>query len=169
MVGNGTPASCTSAAVVAAVAAGGIITFDCGPSPMTITMAATAKVVNATGPNIVIDGGGKVTLSGGGQRRILYMNTCDQAQGWTTVALPRTRTTPQLTVQNLTFADGNATGQLAAAEGGGGGAIFVRGGRFKVVNCRFTRNRVRADRPRPRRRGAVRVLEPVRRTSRSTS
>ena len=47
-------------------------------------MAATAKVRNATGPNIVLDGGGQVTLSGGGARRILYMDTCDQAQVWTT-------------------------------------------------------------------------------------
>ena len=33
-------------------------------------------------------------------------------------------------MQNLTFADGNSTGETT--EGGGGGAIFVRGGRFKV-------------------------------------
>ena len=39
VIGNGTPASCTSPAVVAAVAAGGVITFDCGPSPVTITDA----------------------------------------------------------------------------------------------------------------------------------
>src|SRR5580704_14938144 len=31
VIGHGTPASCTSAAVVRAVAAGGIITFHCGP------------------------------------------------------------------------------------------------------------------------------------------
>ena len=45
--------------------------------------AETAKVVN-TSAVVVLDGGGKVTLSGDGQRRILYMNTCDQAQIWTT-------------------------------------------------------------------------------------
>jgi hypothetical protein len=39
----------------------------------------------------------------------------------------------------LTFTRGNATGETA--EGGGGGAIFVRGGRLKVVNSRFTDNR----------------------------
>lgn len=137
VIGNGTPASCTSAAVVNAVALGGIITFNCGPDPITITMAATAKVVNNTGPEIVIDGGGKVTLSGAGQRRILYMNTCDQAQVWTTSHC-QNQDHPRLTVQNLTFQDGNSTGQTM--EGGGGGAIFVRGGRFKVVNSRFFRN-----------------------------
>ncbi|MFY1670146.1 hypothetical protein ACN27G_09325 [Plantactinospora sp. WMMB334] len=138
VIGNGTPASCTSEAVVSAVARGGIITFSCGPAPVTITMRATAKIRNSTGPRIVLDGGGRVTLSGGGKRRILYMNTCDQAQGWTTSHC-QDQDHPQLTVQNLVFADGNSTGDRA--EGGGGGAIFVRGGRFKVVNSRFVRNR----------------------------
>ena len=138
VIGTGTPASCTSEAVVSAVAAGGVITFNCGPDPVTITMKATAKVRNANGPGIVLDGKGLITLSGGGTRRILYMNTCDPAQGWTTSHC-QDQETPQLTVQNLTFADGNSIGEKA--EGGGGGAIFVRGGQFKVVNSRFLRNR----------------------------
>ena len=100
-------------------------------------MTATAKVVNAR-PKIVLDGGGRVTLSGDGKRRILYLNTCDKAQGWTTSHC-QDQETPQLTVQNLSFVDGDSTGETA--EGGGGGAIFVRGGRFKVVNSRFLRNR----------------------------
>jgi hypothetical protein len=37
VVGDGTPESCTSQAFVEAVAAGGEITFDCGPDPVTIT------------------------------------------------------------------------------------------------------------------------------------
>lgn len=153
-IGTGTPASCTSAAVVKAVAAGGVITFNCGPAPVTIKMAATAKVRNANGPKIVLDGGGRVTLSGQGQRRILYMNTCDEAQGFTTSHC-QNQDHPQLTVQNLTFADGNSTGDRT--EGGGGGAIFVRGGRLKVVNSRFVDNR--CDRTGPDLGGAaVRVL-----------
>ncbi|MGN9811249.1 hypothetical protein ACTMSW_18040 [Micromonospora sp. BQ11] len=153
-IGTGTPASCTSAAVVKAVAAGGIITFNCGPAPVTIKMTATAKVRNANGPKVVLDGGGKVTLSGQGQRRILYMNTCDGAQGWTTSHC-QNQDHPQLTVQNLTFVEGNSTGD--ESEGGGGGAIFVRGGRFKIVNSTFLRNR--CDRTGPDLGGAaVRVL-----------
>lgn len=143
MIGSGTAASCTSKAVVAAVAKGGIITFNCGPDPVVIRMAATAKVRN-TSPRVVIDGGNKVTLSGGGVRRILYMNTCDQRQVWTTSHC-QDQPTPRLTVQNLTFAAGNSTGQKA--EGGGGGAIFVRGGRLRVVNSRFVRNRCEATGP----------------------
>ncbi|NUT31623.1 MAG: hypothetical protein HOV79_00975 [Hamadaea sp.] len=143
VVGDGTPAGCTSEAVVAAVAKGGIITFACGPAPVTITMKATARVRNANA-KLVLDGGGLVTLSGGGKRRILYMNTCDKDLGWTTSHC-QDQASPQLTLQNLTFADGNATGQVV--EGGGGGAVFVRGGRVKVVNSRFVRNKCDATGP----------------------
>jgi hypothetical protein len=137
VVGDGSPESCTSAAVVSAVAGGGVITFDCGPDPVVITMEETAKVFNDTGPEIVIDGGGLVTLSGAGARRILYMNTCDEDQVWTT-PMCQNQDHPRLTVQNITFVDGNSTGD--DTEGGGGGAIFVRGGRFRLVNTRFFNN-----------------------------
>lgn len=135
VIGDGTPQSCTSAAVVAAVAQGGIITFDCGPDPITIVMAETAKIFNDTGPEIVIDGGSKVALSGAGQRRILYMNTCDEAQNWTTEHCDD-QDHPRLTVQNLTFVDADSSGE---GENDGGGAIWARGGRLKVINSRFFR------------------------------
>ncbi|HEY4160053.1 MAG TPA: hypothetical protein VGM29_18200 [Polyangiaceae bacterium] len=137
VVGTGTPDSCTSDAVVQAVAQGGVITFDCGPDPVKITLDQTAKIFNDKGPKIVIDGGGKITLSGGGARRILYQDTCDQAQVWTS-ATCQNQSTPELTVQNITFADGNSKGE--DEEGGGGGAILVRGGRFKIINSRFFNN-----------------------------
>lgn len=137
VIGDGTAHSCTSAAVVKAVAGGGVITFSCGPVPVTIVMRATAKVRN-TSPRIVIDGGGKVTLSGAGKRRILYLDTCDPHQVWTTSHC-QDQATPRLIVQNMTFTKGNSTGQHF--DGGGGGAIFDRGGQLKVVNSRFTSNR----------------------------
>ena len=137
VVGTGTPESCTSSAFVAAVAQGGTITFDCGPDPVTIALEETAKIFNDADPDVVIDGGGLVTLSGGGERRILYMNTCDPDQVWTTPNCDN-QDHPRLTVQNLTFVDGNATGE---DDPDGGGAIFVRGGRFKVLNSRFFNNR----------------------------
>ncbi len=135
-VGNGTPDSCTSAAVVAAVALGGIITFDCGPDPITIDMYATAKVFNNADPDVVLDGGGKVTLNGRNAVRILYMNTCDPAQVWTTPHC-QNQSYPRLTVQNLTFINGNSKSETTYD---GGGAIWVRGGRFKIVNSRFFNN-----------------------------
>jgi hypothetical protein len=136
-VGHGTPESCTSRAVVRAVAKGGVIRFRCGPDPVRIEMRRTAKVVN-TSKRVVIDGGGLVTLSGSGERRILYQNTCDPKQIWTTDHCDD-QATPHLVVQNLTLADGDSTGETL--EGGGGGAIFVRGGRLKIVGSTFTGNR----------------------------
>lgn len=136
VVGTGGPESCTGEAVIAAVAAGGVITFDCGSDPVTITLDRPATIFNDTGPEIVIDGGGLVTLSGGGQTRILYMNTCDEDQRWTT-ATCNNQDHPRLTVQNLTFVDGNSSTET---EHDGGGALWARGGRLKLVNTRFFGN-----------------------------
>jgi hypothetical protein len=101
-------------------------------------MAASGCRRRNTNPSLVLDGGGKVTLSGGGRRRILYQNTCDRAQVWTTDHC-QDQATPRLLVRDIAFADGNATGETV--DGGGGGAIFVRGGRLTVVRARFTGNR----------------------------
>jgi hypothetical protein len=139
VVGTGTPESCTSWAFVRAVARGGVITFNCGSLPVTITLNTTAKIVNNARAHTVIDGGGKVTLSGGGVRRIIYMNTCDPDQVWTTAHCDN-QDHPRLTLQNLTFVDGKASGTNAAGAYGGG-AVFARGGRLKIVNSRFFRNR----------------------------
>lgn len=136
VVGDGTPESCTGDAFIDAVAQGGVITFNCGAQPTIITLDRPAKVFNDASDDIVIDGGGLVTLSGGGATRILYMNTCDEAQHWTTDHC-QDQETPRLTVQNLTFIDANSKNET---EFDGGGAIWVRGGRFKVVNSRFFNN-----------------------------
>lgn len=135
-VGTGTPASCTGAAFVSAVASGGVITFDCGTAPVTITLQETAKVFNDANSRVVIDGGGKVTLSGADKVRILYQNTCDEAQHWTTSHCDN-QADPELTVQNITFEHGSAKG----LKPDGGGAIFARGGRLKIINTRFFNNR----------------------------
>jgi len=119
------------------VAKGGVIRFRCGPDPVTIELTQTAKVVN-TSRRVVLDGGGLVTLSGSGERRILYQNTCDKQQVWTTSHC-NDQAYPRLVVQNLTFAGGNSVGETA--DGGGGGAIFVRGGRLKIVDSTFLKNR----------------------------
>jgi hypothetical protein len=136
VVGSGSAASCTGDAFIAAVDRGGVIRFDCGPDPVVITLDRPAKVRNDASDDVVIDGGGKVTLSGGGSTRILYMNTCDGDQVWTTDHCDN-QETPRLTVQNITFADGNSKNE---DEYDGGGAVWVRGGRFKVINTRFFNN-----------------------------
>ncbi len=147
VVGNGRPASCTSTAVVRDVAAGGIVTFNCGAKPLTIVMTRTARVIK-TRRLVVLDGGGLITLSGGGKRRILFSDTCEGT--WSTddcVNQPY----PRIVVQNIVFKDGyNSTHQAACTAniprcwyGGvdGGGAIYVEGGQFKAVNSRFVNNR----------------------------
>jgi hypothetical protein len=136
IVGTGTPDSCTAQAFTDAVAKGGKIVFNGGTAPFTITLTQPANIFNDANTDVVIDGGGIVTLSGGGRTRILYMNTCDENQHWTTDHC-QNQDNPRLTVQNITFADGNSTTEK---EFDGGGAIWVRGGRFKAVNCRFFNN-----------------------------
>jgi len=142
VIGAGTSAGCNGDAFVAAVAKGGVITFNCGPDPVTILLSETARVFNDKGTKLVIDGGNRVTLSGGGTTRILYMATCDKAQ----VYPPgpgdcNTNPGVQLVVQNLTFIDGSAKGiDEGTNNGGGGGAIHAQGGSLKVVNCRFFNN-----------------------------
>jgi len=136
VVGTGTPASCTADAFIKAVALGGIITFDCGPQPVVITLDRPAKVVNDAADDVVIDGGGLVTLSGGDRTRILYMNTCDPAQHFTTEHCDN-QETPRLTVQNVTLEHGNSQ---AEQEYDGGGAIWARGGQLRVINSRFFSN-----------------------------
>jgi hypothetical protein len=139
VIGHGTPVGCTSAAVVQAVAEGGIIAFSCGRKPVTIVMTATAKVVN-TSHRIVLDGGGKVTLSGGGKIRILYMNTCDPKQKYTTRHCWEQRW-PQLVVQNMTLRNAYSAVRQTSSSSYGGGAIFDQGGQLKVVNSAFIDNR----------------------------
>lgn len=136
VIGNGTPESCTADAFIDAVAKGGKIVFDCGSEPITIQLDKPAKIFNNSKEEVVIDGGGLVTLSGKGKTRILYMNTCDEDQHWTTSHC-QNQDHPRLTLQNITFINGNSKSEK---EFDGGGAVWVRGGRFKMINCRFFNN-----------------------------
>jgi hypothetical protein len=125
VVGDGTAASCTEAALRAAVANGGIVTFACGADPVTITLSAEVPVAKDT----TLDGAGKITLSGGGTTRILHL-----ASAWNVA-------TPLLTVQHLTFTRGftsDAPNTKSTAKGGG--AIFQDGGSLTVVDCVFSHN-----------------------------
>ena len=97
---------------------------------------------------VVLDGGGLVTLSGGGKRRILFSDTC--AGTWSTDDCVN-QPDPQIVVQNITFADGYDGAHQATCTaniprcwyGGvdGGGAIYAEGGQFKAVNSTFLNNR----------------------------
>jgi hypothetical protein len=166
VVGSGTPASCTSAALGAALAGGGSISFSCGPNPHTIAVATPFDI---TAPETVIDGGGLITLRGQGGQIIVHRTF--GAIG-----------SSALTLRNLTIAEGRAAGANEAANGGaiesffqaanpafkptltvenvsfvnndtsttavtsgdaydyGGGAIYSRGGAVVVRNSRFSDN-----------------------------
>ena len=136
VVGTGSAASCTASAVVTAVAGGGVVTFNCGPDPVTITVPEI-KIFNDGGlgdGSVTIDGGGLVTLSGDGANRILHQDTCDQSLHYTSTRCDL-QTTPHMIVQNIGFANGSTPGDTTAF---GGGAIYVSGGTFKAFNIRVT-------------------------------
>jgi predicted outer membrane repeat protein len=71
-IGTGTAASCqTQAAANAlsdAVAAGGVVDFNCGPNLVTIVVNT-----NATDQAVTVNGAGKIALSGDNLRQIFYV------------------------------------------------------------------------------------------------
>jgi hypothetical protein len=141
VVGTGTAASCTPSSVAAAVAGGGVVTFDCGPDPLTIVVPEI-EIINDGGVtkdgSVTIDGGGKITLSGGGKNRILRQNTCDSTLHFTSTRCDL-QSTPHLVVQNIGFTAGIGLGDQVDANGlFGGGAIYVQGGTFKAFNITVT-------------------------------
>ena len=122
-VGDGSPASCTEAALQQAATGGGTIVFNCGSTPATITVTSQIMFTKET----VLDGGGLVTLSGGGASRILYLDSDYNTP------------TPRLTVQRMSLRDGKspATGDDTAQ---GGGAIYRDGGSLTVLDSVFENN-----------------------------
>jgi hypothetical protein len=125
VVGDGTPASCTESAFEAAIAAGGVVTFNCGPSPYKLVLSSTKSITQDT----VIDGGNLVTLDGGGQVRQLLLNTNNFDA-----------TTPTLTLQNISLANGHGTDNAGTGAPTGGGAVYRYGGTLNVINSQFINN-----------------------------
>jgi hypothetical protein len=119
VVGTGTAGSCTEAALDAALANGGNITFNCGGSPVPITVTST-KTISA---DTTIDGRSLITISGGNSVGVFSVNTG-----------------VNFTVENLTIANG--TGAYSDPDGyldGGGIANF---GTLTVTNSTFSGNGV---------------------------
>ena len=67
VVGTGTPASCTEAALNAALVGGGAVTFNCGPNLHSITLSSQKSIA----ANTTIDGSGKIALSAHGSRHFV--------------------------------------------------------------------------------------------------
>lgn len=137
VVGSGTAASCTHAALAAAVAAGGVITFDCGADPVTIPVTATLQL--RTDRDTAIDGGNTVTLDGGFAVQLLRWVDGN----WLT-------NDHVLTLQHLALVNGKATGTTLLATApppcsqgyldGQGGALFMRNGILHAVDVTFDGN-----------------------------
>jgi predicted outer membrane repeat protein len=68
-VGTGSAGSCTETALSAALAGGGMVTFNCGAAPVTIMLSAQQPIAQDT----AIDGAGKITLDGGGGTRLFQV------------------------------------------------------------------------------------------------
>jgi hypothetical protein len=140
VVGTGSAGSCTEAALRAAAAQGGIITFNCGLSPVSI--AITQSITLPTNVATVIDGGGNVTLDAGGRTRHFYFNSPNWVRNTTTVTLQR------LTLINGQAPLGEYTPQDPAnpkcAYGyeteSSGGALYMRDGILHVIDCEFSNN-----------------------------
>lgn len=153
VVGTGTAASCTFSALQAAVKKGGIITFDCGAAPVTIPVTATltppTSNAYAGDPPVqtAIDGGNKITLDGGGAVQIL---SWIHAGSWQ-------KNEDTLTLQHLTLANGKTTPTKAIPpcppsggisnvdcstgyDDGEGGALTMRDGNLRVIDCNFSNN-----------------------------
>jgi parallel beta-helix repeat protein len=122
-VGDGSPGSCTAGALQAALSGGGTIVFACGAAPVTIAIPSPLTVTKET----VLDGGGLVTLSGGGSSRILRLDSSYD------------RATPRLVVQRLVFRDG-ASPRTGDDTADGGAAIYRDGGSLTVIECAFEGN-----------------------------
>jgi predicted outer membrane repeat protein len=137
VVGSGTAASCTEAALDTALGKGGIVTFSCGAAPATITVTKTIELLTTT--DTVIDGGGTVTIDGGGAVRILDWNSGNYRVN-----------THKLTLQHVAFAHGHAAGTMPIAAAplpcssgfydGAGGALQMRDGVLNVIDATFTNN-----------------------------
>jgi predicted outer membrane repeat protein len=135
VVGTGA-GTCNQTLLAAAVAKGGIITFDCGTSA---TIPITTTLTLRTDVDTVIDGGGQVTLDGGGTTQIMSFNHANYRVN-----------TIQLTVMNIALSHGKISGTMKYAPApapcsqgyydGYGGALFVRDGEVLIINTVFDGN-----------------------------
>jgi predicted outer membrane repeat protein len=152
VVGDGTPQSCTEAALVARLAGGGNVTFNCGgPVVIPFTSAKTltaSTTVDGSGQAITFDGGGatrffqttfgftpltltfrNLTMRNGRAADFggaIRLSVQDQAN-WTT-----------LNVDRVTFLTNTAA---AAGNDVGGGAIYAQGNYVNITGSTFTGNR----------------------------
>jgi hypothetical protein len=145
-VGDGTAASCTEAALTAALAAGGHVHFACGPLPVTITLTSTKTI----GVNVGLDGGGLVTLSGGGTVQLFSIPSATVTLALENLAITNGRVNGNggavtsagiVSLSHCSVTGSVATiGDWAGGIGANGGAIYNNGGTLVVTGSTFSGN-----------------------------
>jgi predicted outer membrane repeat protein len=167
VVGDGTPDSCTEAALASALAGGGTVTFSCG-GPKTILVLHEQQIAQ----NTVIDGSGVITITGGLATRLfsvpataalamrnIVLDSAFSTNGsggaifaggpltLTNVTIRSSQTSTQycggamVVASNTTITDSTFTGNTA---GLGGGAICVRSQpntSVQIANSLFVNNK----------------------------
>jgi hypothetical protein len=134
VVGTGTAASCTFSALQAAVAKGGIITFDCGKGGVIIPVTATLNL--PTTKSTVVDGGNFVTLDGGGKVQIFSFNSPGWLMNTNTVTLQHLRLVNAKTRPMQAIPPANPPCSQGWDDGQGG-AVYMRDGSLVVIDCVF--------------------------------
>ncbi len=150
VVGNGTPASCTEAALDAAVTVAngsfGIVTFNCGAAPKVIVLSHERALANG----VIVDGGNLVTLSGGNFTRIfqLFQGSAVEirniqlvngsaAGGGAILSLGSSEDPSTLTLSNVRLADNSSSLY--------GGAVAVAQTHLTILNSRIEGNSAGAE------------------------
>ena len=118
-VGDGTAASCTEAALQAALDLGGRIDLDCGKAATSLRVTKTLTVKTHTH----IQGKGLVTLDGGEAQRIL-----------------KTESNTRVILEGLTFVNGHSTNDGPDTDGSGGAVYRGWQAELYVKDCVFRNN-----------------------------
>jgi len=138
VVGDGTPGSCTEAALNTALVGGGTVTFNCG-GPKTILITSQKTIAQ----NTVIQGGGVITITGGLATRLfqviapasLTLNDITLDSGFSTGVDSggAIYSNGMLSLSNVTVQNSQTGPNLC------GGAIFANGV-VSISNSRFSKN-----------------------------
>lgn len=113
----GVVTDCTGTGLANAMNSGsGLITFDCGPAPVVLTVTQAGGYNVIPGRSYTIDGGNLVTLTGAGANRLFDIQASNAA----------------LTLTNIILTNGNAS--AGGNQPTQGGAILNEGGQLTLNN-----------------------------------
>jgi hypothetical protein len=124
--GDGTPGSCTQAALQALINAGGKISCNCGTQPFTLLLTATLVVPNV---EVVIDGKNLLTISGNNSVRIFRKEAALNNDNGTLLGL-----------QNLKLINARLSQDSGEGDLGGAAIAGAAHGSLKVFNVLFENN-----------------------------